>query len=520
MKIAICGGTLSGATLARVLSSSYAGKNIQIDLHQSLHDPARSKPHPLCEYEPLSFVIPDPDHESSTASHSHHVNVRDEVSRWMTKEWVELCGSEDCSSVSVGAYKYDDDTDTGAYRSTTMNSVDVEGTGTGTVTHSYNRYQPTRGFFTLIDNIITELPRDIVSVSKNQLIALELESTKEKSNRIRWFLKDNTQQQHGPYDMVLFAYDATPRAARKASFKQLLESALPTSSNIISSLARAVSASAMTVIITFPKNVTNKGKTSQIPFDSIVFEGIPALRFATRNCLGDATSHRGMRVSNNNSKTQNIWTLVATPEWSYQVRNAHGGRWDKQAVGKEIVTAFARCVGQPSIVEQYKNVNPPFHWQGSSSLTQVDQPATPPFSYDADASLGFCGDIFGGQGTAGALSSAMSLAHHLNLQHYEDDTILPDLQSSLPNHATHWVTRELKEYDDDTNSIVGTFTGRKEPIDGLDHTWPTAVDIANGKIVNKADSLAKYRNKRNNNKSRGGPSRHNRNSATQPRRKR
>lgn len=483
MKIAICGGTLSGAALARVLSSSCAGKNIRIDLHKSLHDPARSKPHPLCEYEPLSFAIPD-------ESESH---VRDEVSRWMTNEWVELCGSEDCSS--VGAY----DGDTGSYRSTTMKS------GDGTV--KYIRYQPTRGFFTLIDNLIAELPSDIVSVSKNQLIALE--STKDKSNR--WFLKDNTQKQHGPYDMVLFAYDATPRAARKASFKQLLESALPTSSNIISSLARAVSASAMTVIIKFPK--TNEGKTSQIPFDSIVFEGIPALRFATRNRLGDAASHRGMRASN---KNEDIWTLVSTPEWSYQARNSHGGKWDKQAVGKDIVTAFARCVGQPSIVEQYKNVNPPFHWQGSSSLTKVDHPETPPFSYDADASLGFCGDIFGGQGTVGALSSAMSLAHHLNLQNYEDDNI-PDLQSSLPNHATNWVTRELKEYDDDTNSIAGTFTGRKEPADGLDHTWPTAVDIANGKVVNKADSLAKYRNKRNN-KSRGPP-RNNRNSA-QPRQKR
>ena len=53
MKIAICGGTLSGASLARVLSSSCAGKKIRIDLHKSLHDPARSKPHPLCEYEPL-----------------------------------------------------------------------------------------------------------------------------------------------------------------------------------------------------------------------------------------------------------------------------------------------------------------------------------------------------------------------------------------------------------------------------------------------------------------------------------
>jgi len=492
MKIAICGGTLSGAALARVLSSSCAGKNIQIELHRSLHDPARAKPHPLCEYEPLSFAIPD-------ESESH---VRDEVSRWMTKEWVEeLCRSEDCSSVGA----YDDDK---GLRSTSMKS------GEGTVT-TYNRYQPTSGFFTLIDKLITELPSDRVSVSKNQLIALE--STNDNSNR--WFLKDNTQQQHGPYDMVLFAYDATPRAARKASFKQLLESALPTSSNIISSLARAVSASAMTVIITFPK--MNKGKTSQhIPFDSIVFEEIPALRFATRNRLGDAASHRGMRVSNNSQKNEDIWTLVATPEWSFQVRNSHGGKWDKQAVGKEIVAAFARCVGQPAIVEHYKNVNPPFHWQGSSSLTKVDHPETPPFSYDADASLGFCGDIFGGQGTADALSSAMSLAHHLNLQQYEDDT-LPDLPSSLPNHATHWVTRELQDYDDDTNSIVGTFTGRKEPADGLDHTWPTAVAIANGKVVNKADSLAKYRNQRNNNKSQRSPSRKNRNSsAQQPRRNR
>ena len=53
---------------------------------------------------------------------------------------------------------------------------------------------------------------------------------------------------HRPYDAAL---RVRRHAARKASFKQLLETALPASSAVIGTLARAMSASAVTVVVAF-----------------------------------------------------------------------------------------------------------------------------------------------------------------------------------------------------------------------------------------------------------------------------
>eukprot|EP00588_Corethron_pennatum_P000015 CAMPEP_0194294466 /NCGR_PEP_ID=MMETSP0169-20130528/50719_1 /TAXON_ID=218684 /ORGANISM="Corethron pennatum, Strain L29A3" /LENGTH=563 /DNA_ID=CAMNT_0039043325 /DNA_START=111 /DNA_END=1802 /DNA_ORIENTATION=- len=532
MRIAICGGTISGATLARTLSSSSLGNNVvpfSIELHSCLHDPARSKPHPLCEYEPLSFLI----------SENAESDIKKEVNRWVGEELIQLCSingenenadgnsNNFCPSPRMGVY----DSKTNLLSLEEDNSCNL-------------RYQPRRGFFSLIDRLLEDLPTsksescDFVRISKDQLSALERNPRKHSSNDTdpkndnqklqqqqhqpnhQWFLRGASDTRHGPYDLVLFAYDANPRSARKASFKQLLETALPTSSEIIKSLSRTVSASAMTAIVAFPKrkedkrakNKNDKSKSINIPFDSVRFEGVPALQFATRNRSGDAASHRGLRF---NIEKEDVWTLVATPEWSHEVRKSHSKKWNKKAVGTDIVTAFAStsmssCHNSEdtvnSMVEQHRSLVPTFHWQGSSSISRT-APDTDAFSFDAEAGIGFCGDVFGGQGVEGAIRSAKELAQHIQL--YQEETssgISPYSLSRLPVDKTAWTFRSHNDHPDrhDTNSIVGEFTGRDEPRDGLDHTWPTAVDIVNGKVVESADSLAKYRRRNSNvsNKSR------------------
>eukprot|EP00548_Thalassiothrix_antarctica_P018068 CAMPEP_0194195936 /NCGR_PEP_ID=MMETSP0154-20130528/76398_1 /TAXON_ID=1049557 /ORGANISM="Thalassiothrix antarctica, Strain L6-D1" /LENGTH=564 /DNA_ID=CAMNT_0038920499 /DNA_START=417 /DNA_END=2111 /DNA_ORIENTATION=- len=398
-------------------------------------------------------------------------------------------------------------------------------------------------------------------VSKDQIVALDRRQKQQQQDNTNdneqrqlqcsasssWFLRDAGNVCHGPYDVVLFAYDSNPRAARKASFKQLLESALPISSNIIKSLSRAVSASAMTAIVSFSQRTT-KSK-SRILHDCIRFEGIPALRFATRNRTkkngSDAASHRGMTKTSDDddvwtlvatpewsyeirkkskkwtktSDDDDVWTLVATPEWSYEIRKK-SKKWNKKAVGDDIVKVFADAVGVPSLSSSYRSVVPTFHWQGSSSLTEIAEgegKATTTtddagvkttaalFAYDADSGLGFCGDVFGGQGVEGALRSAADIAEHLHLS--------PDT-SQLPVTDNAWILRTPANKNKgsvgdnhDTNSVFGSFTGRDEPsgrqgpngeYNLLDYTWPTAIDIVNGKSVESADSLAKYRRKRGN----------------------
>jgi len=493
MKIAICGGTLSGVTLARLLSSNSEPSTSSIesiDLYGCLHDPARAKPHPLCEYEPLSFSL----------SSNVDSRVEDEVDRWIGKGFVRLCGSDGGERKGPKMGVYDSSRNIGG------NSLYMDDYDDGNVDHPIRRrYQPRRGFFTLLDELMQDFPKnnlqsgdDIpVRVSTEQMVALDrqqprqpqptTDSTNNRNNE--WFLRDAGNKQHGPYDLVLFAYDASPRAARKASFKQLLESALPLSSSLLHSLARAVSASAMTAIVAFPR-------TDITSFDCIRFEGVPAVRFASRNRHGDAASHRGMRVTDN----EDVWTLVATPEWSYRARKAHAGRWDKKAVGHDMVKSFAEALGVE--VGAYRSVVPTFHWQGSSSLTRTSGTADV-FAIDAEVGLGFCGDIFGGQGVEGAVLSAAELARHVRSENSSS--------SSLPVTVDAWMLRTPggeRDYDNhDTNSIFGSFTGRDEPRedddDLLDRTWPAVVDIARGKVVTSADSLKKYR-RRGNKNSRNG----------------
>merc|ERR1712125_318734 len=109
-----------------------------------------------------------------------------------------------------------------------------------------------------------------------------------------------------------------------------------------------------------------------------------------------------------------------------------------------------------------------------------------PCAFDADACLGWCGDIFGGLGPAGAVKSGAALATAFHRFNGGDNT------SVLPAEGA-WVARTIRQNYDDIMCISGPSTGRREPQDGVDHTWPAAAKLSLGlKLQATTDSLASY----------------------------
>lgn len=436
MKVAVCGGTLSGAVLARLLS-----RHCSCHLFPSLQDPARTRLHPLCEYAPLTFTIG-----------CDNAFARQLVKSWCDRGWVEQ-----------------------VYDSPVLGSFDAKtkklermSTPTGRI-----RYMPKEGFFNLIHRLMDDLPS---SVKVNQEQLLRLQQTPQGT----WHLHDTSNGHTDPFDAVVFAYDANPRAARKASMKQLLESALPHAAPLIGSLAGAVSASVMATIVSLDESPS----LPRDDVDVLHVKHLPPLQMATRNNPADF-SQRGIKAKTDHG----VWTLIATPEWSQEKRGK--GKWNKPRVGQEMVAALGQVLGVPNLEQKSRSVFPTFHWQGASSITQI-RDNVQCFSYDAHARLAFCGDILGGQGVEGAIASAQALASHLET--HTDQSNLPSLDD--------WILRPAQRpWDDDTNVITGPHTGRAAVPGGTDNrlvddTWPTAVDIARGKRVESADSLAKYRRPR------------------------
>eukprot|EP00440_Ansanella_granifera_P044186 gb/GFBE01047886.1/.p1 GENE.gb/GFBE01047886.1/~~gb/GFBE01047886.1/.p1 ORF type:complete len:777 (+),score=137.28 gb/GFBE01047886.1/:1-2331(+) len=426
MRVALLGGTVSGIFTAKRLAER-GGPSV--DLFRNLFDPARSihTPHPLCEYQSASFLL----REDASPE------FRDEVAEWLAAGLVEEVPEFVAGRMNHrGQFERFDD-------------------GLGV------RYKPRGGFMAMLDRQMKSLPPSITA-RPEQLSKMDRSSSGE------WFLLDVGGQRYGPYDVVICAHDALPRASRKASLKQLFESALPHTAAAIGCTARAVSASCMSAVVQFDQPL-------DVEQDSIVIEGVPELQFAVRNPAEDQHL-RGLRGN------RDTWTLVSTTAWAQQKRPNFQGRWDKSKVGQEMIQTFGRLVRCD--VSRYKLVVPTFHWMGCSAITQVV--SGPPCAWDPEAGLGVCGDIFGGLGVAGAIASASALAGLvLGLTKGQRTTALPG--------AGAWDFRKVRDGDDDIISISGPSTGRKEPQDGLDHTWPAAVKLAQGQELHQADSLAKYR---------------------------
>jgi len=425
-KVAVLGGTVSGLVASRRLIA--AGR--QVDHFAMLLDPARSihTPHALCEYTSDTFVLAKDAPAEFTAE---------------VREWVRS-GAVTEATREFTLLRYD------AARRRSIQTRLPKGC---------RRYRPVGGSLALIDDQLRSLPG--LNLQSVQLTSME------RDDNGAWWLRDLTQQRAlGPYDAVALAFDQRPRGARKASFKALLETALPVSSRVIASAAHAQYASSMAVVVSFPTSV-------DLGCDAIIVDGVPELRFASRNAR-DQQHGRGLKTKSD------TWTLVSTPEWSCKQRPKHKGRWNKKKVGDAIVSAFGRVMKRD--VGSARMVLPTFHWTGCSGITQVDA-GTAPCAWDAEARLGWCGDIFGGQGMAGACRSGVALA----------DAIVAQSPVSCLPLGDSWALREPSPGDEDTSTIVGPCTGRHEPMDGLDHTWPTAVKLAKGAHLASADSYAKYR---------------------------
>ena len=126
--------------------------------------------------------------------------------------------------------------------------------------------------------------------------------------------------------------------------------------------------------------------------DALIVDDMPQLRFASKNA-------RGQQHGRSIRPHVDTWTLVSTVDWAQKLRPAHQGRWNKKAVGEEIIRAFGRATRRD--VSSVRLVVPAFHWQGCSPTTRVSD-GFPPCVWDSTVRLGFCGDIFGGLGMPGA----------------------------------------------------------------------------------------------------------------------
>jgi predicted NAD/FAD-dependent oxidoreductase len=402
---------------------------IRVDLFRNLNDPKRaiSNAHPLCEYQSASFVL-----RSDAPS-----EFTREVQAWLHRGLLQ----EADPSFWSGQL----DAQGQARR------ADIPGV----------RFLPLGGFFAFLDSLMGDLLEHRVSVRKEQLVRMSRRSGK-------WILHDRHGTEFGGYDVVLCAFDALPRAARKASEKQLLETALPHSSAVIASAARAQMCSCMAVVLHFEPPL-------EVPYDTINFDEVPELQFAARNPIGQQ-HYRGI------SEKYDTWTVVATPAWSLEQRPNSEGSWDKNRVGREIVKAFCRAMR--CNVQAARQIIPTFHWQGCSYITQVK--TGEPCAFDGEVGLGWCGDIFGGVGPEGAFLSGSAAASVIA------GFMAGSKKSVLPGEA-EWGLREAREDEEDIVSIAGPATGRTEPSDGLDHTWKTSVRLARGEKIKAADSFKGYR---------------------------
>eukprot|EP00820_Chromera_velia_P030974 Cvel_13526.t1-p1 / transcript=Cvel_13526.t1 / gene=Cvel_13526 / organism=Chromera_velia_CCMP2878 / gene_product=hypothetical protein / transcript_product=hypothetical protein / location=Cvel_scaffold928:11953-13143(-) / protein_length=397 / sequence_SO=supercontig / SO=protein_coding / is_pseudo=false len=318
---------------------------------------------------------------------------------------------------------------------------------------------------------IQNLPHQLASLERNAVDGT-------------WLLVDIFDGRHGPYNRVLLTHDALVRAARRASVKQLLESALPYTQDVVGAMARAQTCSAFAVCVYAPPPIS-------LNADALVVEGTPELRVASRTEPADGDG-RGLRVPRAGKRQEGgrgegeFIVAVATTEWSQRMRPTPSGRWDKERVGGGVIAALAGVIGCRA--EDLRPVIPTFAWQGASCRTRVRD--GPPCIYDARIGLGVCGNIFGGLGLGGAASSAEALFSSCVSMNGGEMTVLPGEGSwelaVPPPGAFDLCALDLE--------CLGV--GRAgQPDDGLDHTWPAAVSIARGKDVRAADSMAKYRSR-------------------------
>jgi len=472
-RIAVLGRTLSSLFFVRELKRrlSRRKEKVEISMFPAMFDPARNiyTPHAICEFTSSQFAATTGQlkKENQQLAELEARFQEDYLRPWLKQGLVrEVAGKATFSAVGGGMFQL-------------LLNMEQELLGP-------------EGRCSVIchDSQLTQMWYNEQAKSW----CLYSEFLKGAGRHSDWYSAHQVPNASTTFDTVIMGFDLDPRGARKASFKQMLESALPGTCPVIRCLASAPCASAMTCVVEFDsqKDLGLKETSLYGPdLKSDVVEVAERL---------DAASHsvgRGLRFG----RSSEVWNITASVKWSKSVRSAFKGGWDKKKVESDLVEAFREVV---PVSGRHKGLVPCFHWQGAWPLTALSDRKAKACVYDAANSLGYASDAFVFFG-ADEDASPVHRLRGCNLLHpFKSATDLADLvmqdlegspESRLP-HRSEWSFRsdllglkkggELAEYKD---------CGRADPQDGLDHTWPTAAELALNEalVIDEADSLKKYR---------------------------
>jgi hypothetical protein len=565
IKVAILGASVSAVALRERLCELVPSSGFQVEVTMFKHvfDPARSihEQHPFCEYQTGTFLV-------------DHANADESFLKWL-----DTCRTEEL---------IDPVTDKMAFLNVETGSQGTTPEGVGKTKPASSgsdglvvRYRPRGGFLRLVEHLAKRttgpsMPSDqrehktdpkrsslkfSYDVSTQVRTLSRSTSTEGTGDSELWTLRDMKDESIGAFDFVVFTHDSNPRSVRKASLVQVLESALPATQKTIRAAARSVRASTMAVIVRFGPQFQND---VLIPLEKALgcklLESLRytnadptfPLQFASLNRADEQDFGRGMNFPGSREGAT-VWTLCSTLAWSKTLRSSHKKPWNKDGMAESLVSAFVRslidlrdlAIGadrggraeetRSTVSSTYKwnLVKPPFHWMGACNLTRVRcSDRCKPCSFDADVNLGWCGDMFGGLGPAGAFCSGKSLAEIIARKISAAGLSPGHALGNIPDRPEDWETigerakvaqggQGLKHTKTATGAIakfssnlhgvddiysfgydpaVGTARAEEQESDGslLDQTWPTSVKLARDPHLSleSADSLQDYRKRK------------------------
>ena len=369
-RIAVLGRTLSSLFFVRELKERLANKAIAVEiaLFPAMFDPARSiyTPHAICEFTSSQFWATSGDsHENDRLAALEVAFAERYLHPWLKHGRVtenEKGTDGDGSPPSFSANKG------GMFQLLLDFEQELLGKDSGVSVVSHSNLQLTQMWYDEITNKWS-LYSEFVKGSRQG----------------EWYTAHQVPDSSTFYDHVIMGFDLDPRGARKASFKQLLESALPFTCPVIRCLAPALCASAMTCVVEFG----GEDKMNSSRSDACFYgdKGDSLLEVAERLEPSNHSVGRGLRFNGRSS----VWNLTATVKWSKTVRSSFNGGWDKRKVEGELVEAFQAL--SPGRFAGYKGLVPCFHWQGAWPLSTLDN-QQPSCIYDAQCSLGYASDAF------------------------------------------------------------------------------------------------------------------------------
>ncbi|OLP80524.1 hypothetical protein AK812_SmicGene39053 [Symbiodinium microadriaticum] len=482
-RVAVLGRTLSSLLFVKELQRALKTRTdivVEIALFPAMFDPARNiyTPHAMCEFTSSNFLATAGDQ----GDNAELCALEDDFAERYLRPWLKhgcVRESHDSKPAQGSPVSY-----------SVMNG----------------------GMFQLLKDLEQELVEDStpcgnISVSCHEGLQLTqmwydeiskkwcLYSEFVKGSGKDWYSAHQVPNASTFYDNVIMGFDLDPRGARKASFKQMLESALPTTGSVIRCLASAPCASAMSCVVEFEGEGSDGSELSTLE-DAGILELAEQLK-ASSHAIG-----RGLRFQG-----RAVWNLTATVKWSKSIRSSFAGSWDKKKVENEMVDAFRRARKASDQLGRHKGLVPCFHWQNAWPLTALSDFKKPSCVYDARCKLGYASDafVFFPVSAATALRQvrACNLLHPFKSARDLAALVAQDLEgtpselSRLP-HRSEWKFRsELVANLSQSLREAYSDTGRADPQDGLDHTWPTAAQLASDEslVLHHADSLKKYRNR-------------------------